>query len=471
VREVIILFFMSMLSLDTILDDPALQPAQYGICVIDLHKDKVIYAYNSQKLMVPASNMKLITTATSLTYLGPEFRYVTRLALNGVVSEGKLIGDIIMMGGGDPTFNRYGLEQFVRTLKERNITAIVGNIVIDDSYFTEMSLNGNSFRFERLPVGWAWHYLDARYAPEISALSYNRNVVNVRMEATTVNEMANISMQPATGYVTLLSDMITKSGEDSIIIVRKPEINEIYVGGGIGEDHLLNIEVAVIDPAYFAGHQFKAHLNKADIQVYGDIVRPSQDESPVSYTISDSVVSAPLSDILRETNTESVNLYAEVLLKTLGARHNNEGSFRAGLEIMDRFLGLCGANAGNSSLWDGSGLSRHNMISPYDLALVLRYMYLSRSSALFFEMLPTSGEGTLERRFKDLEGFMRAKTGSLHAVSCLSGYLKFNDKDYCFSMMFNNYTCSRKIIEGIQEQIVMALQEYLAPETITSPLE
>ena len=102
------------------------------------------------------------------------------------------------------------------------------------------------------------------------------------------------------------------------------------------------------------------------------------------------------------------------------------------------------------------------------MVLVLRYMYLSQHSAPFFELLPTSGEGTLERRFKDLKGSLRAKTGSLHAVSCLSGYLRFNDTDYCFSMMFNNYSCSRKDIEEIQESIIYALQQHLAPETIMS---
>jgi len=467
-----ILLLLSALSLDSILDNPALNPAQCGICVIDLQSDKVVYAYNSQKLMIPASNMKIISTGASLTYLGPRFRYTTRLALNGTVSDGKLVGDVILIGGGDPTFNIYGLEQFVKAINNRNITEIVGNIVVDDTYFTEMSLNGNNFRFERLPVGWAWHYLDARYAPEVSALSFNKNIVNVRMESTKIDEPACVSIQPQTNYITLISDMITIAGDDSIIIVRKPEINEIYVGGGLGEERIRNIEVAVKDPALYAGNMFRQRLISKNIKVYGDVVRVASDMSASkSYTIVDSVQSISLDDILRETNSESVNLYAEVLLKTMGVRLNNEGSFRAGLEIMDRFLALCGVDANNTSLWDGSGLSRHNLISPYYLALVLRYMYLSKHSALFFEMLPTSGEGTLEKRFKDLEGYMRAKTGSLHAVSCLSGYLKFGDTDYCFSMMFNNYSCSRKTIEEIQETIVLALQQHLAPETITIPVE
>lgn len=466
----ILIFLLSALSLDTILDHPSLDPAQCGICVIDLKNDKVVYAYNSQKLMIPASNMKIISTGASLTYLGPDFRYVTKLAINGVVSERKLVGDIVLIGGGDPTFNIYGLEKFVKIIKNRNINEIVGNIIVDDTYFTEMSLNGNNFRFERLPVGWAWHYLDARYAPEISALSFNKNVVNVRMEPTKAGEPANVSIQPMTNYITLISDMITKDGDDSIIIVRQPEINEIYVGGGISNQRERNIEVAVKDPALYAGHMFQQRLLGNNIKVYGDVVRTNPDaNASMACEIIDSVMSVPLGDILHETNTESVNLYAEVLLKTLGARLNSEGSFRAGLEVFERFLSLCGADATSTSLWDGSGLSRHNLISPYDLALVLRYMYLSKHCARFFEMLPTAGEGTLEKRFKDLEGYLRAKTGSLHAVSCLSGYLKFGDTDYCFSLMFNNYSCSRSTIEEIQEQVILALQQHLAPETITTP--
>ncbi|MBN2619824.1 D-alanyl-D-alanine carboxypeptidase/D-alanyl-D-alanine-endopeptidase [candidate division WOR-3 bacterium] len=467
----IILALLSMLSLDSILNQPALSPAQCGICVMDLTHDRVVYAYNSQKVMVPASNMKLVSTGASLTFLGPEFRYTTKLAMRGAVHEGKLIGDILLIGGGDPTFTTYGIKHFIQAVKTRNINEIVGNVVVVDTYFTEMSLNGNSFRFERLPVGWAWHYLDARYAPEVSALSFHRNVVNVRMEATEAGKPALVTLQPSTQYVTLVSDMFTKEGEDSIIIVRRPESNEIYVGGGIREDRVQNIEVAVIDPAFFAGHYLREALNAENIRVHGDVVRPVDHDTLSQVIVIDSVKSEPLRAILLETNTESVNLFAETLLKTLGARFNNEGSFRAGVQVLERFLERCGADPGTVSLWDGSGLSRHNLISPYDITLVLRYMYLSKYSTLFFEMLPTSGEGTLERRFKEMKGFMRAKTGSLHAVSCLSGYLKFDDTDYCFSMMFNNYVCSGKAIEEIQERIVLALQHYLAPETVPAPIE
>ena len=462
----IVLLLFSILSIDSILCLPELSTAQFGICVLDLSNDRVIYVRNSQKLFVPASNMKIITTGASLCFLGPEYHFKTRLAIKGKIKKNKLYGDIIIIGGGDPTFSLDNLEQFVLTIKSYNISEITGNIILNDNYFTDISLNGNSFTFERLPTGWAWHYLDARYAPEISALSMNKNCVNVKMVGTGLGDYADVTIEPETDYVKLISNMITKQGEDSIIILRRPDANIIYVDGGIGENHKKDIEVAVKDPAMFVGQYFKERLLNANIKLHGNIIKKNDTTFSTTESnggiIVDSVISASLIEILKETNIESVNLYAEILVKTLGARYYKEGSFKAGIRMLKRFLRMCGADTNVVSLWDGSGLSRHNLISPYYLALVLRYMYYSRFSKTFYDLLPTSGEGTLEYRFKDFDGVIRAKTGSLHAISCLSGYLRIDETDYCFSMMFNNYTCKRKKIEQIQEQIIRAIEEQLS---------
>jgi len=269
----IILLIISILSIDSILDEPELNFAQYGICVLNLNNDKIIYARNSQSVLVPASNMKIISTGTGLVFLGPEFRYKTWLGISGQIRKNKLQGDVIITGQGDPTFSLENLEQFVSTIKRKGIKEIAGNIILDDSYFTELSLYGNDFRYERLPVGWAWHYLDARYAPEISALSINRNCVNVRMEATELGDYADVTIEPQTDYVKLISSMITKSGDDSIIILRRPEVNVIYVGGGIGQGRTKNIEVAVIDPAMFMGQYFKERLLSENIRVSGEVLK------------------------------------------------------------------------------------------------------------------------------------------------------------------------------------------------------
>jgi D-alanyl-D-alanine carboxypeptidase/D-alanyl-D-alanine-endopeptidase (penicillin-binding protein 4) len=463
----ILFLIVSILSLDSILSQPELAPAQFGIYVLDLSNDSVIYARNCQKLLIPASNMKLVTSGAGLCFLGPDYRFKTRLAIRGQIKKDELSGDVVIIGGGDPTFSLENLEQFVLTLKGKKIKHITGNIILRDNYFTDITLHKNSFTFERLPTGWAWHYLDARYAPEISALSMNKNCVNVRMESTKLGEYVNVTIEPETEYVKLVGTMITKQGEDSIIIIRRPDANIIYVDGGIGEGHTRNIEVAVKDPAMFVGHYFKERLVNADIKLSGVILRGNDsaflaESGADKYFIIDSVTSVPLIDILKELNQESVNLYAEILVKTLGARYYNEGSFNKGIRMLKRFLRICGADTSTISLWDGSGLSRHNLISPYDIALVLRFLYRSKFSEEFYALLPTSGEGTLEKRFNDLEILMRAKTGTLHAVSCLSGFIHLNEKDYCFSMMFNNFTCKRKRIEEMQEQIIKVLISHLS---------
>jgi len=452
----IILFIISIASIDSVISQPELDFAQVGICVLDLERDSVIYARNCRTLLIPASNMKIVTTGAALCYLGPDFRFKTRLAAKGKMKKNKLDGDIILIGGGDPTFSTEHLEHFVAILQNNKIKEITGDIILDDSYFSD----------ERLPIGWAWHYLDARYAPEISALSVNKNCVTVKMNATRLGLPADVVIEPETDYVKLVNNMITKAGDDSIIIFRQPEANIIYVDGGIGRGHTREIQVAVKDPSLFAGHLFKERLTDVHIKKKGEIIKKKFDyfgaiDTSKTVIVIDSVISAPLIDILKETNSESVNLYAEVLLKTLGAYYYREGSFDRGIHILKRFLYKCGVDTTMVSVWDGSGLSRHNLLSPYFLTLVLRYMYRTEFSELFYTLLPSSGEGTLERRFTGFDEMMHAKTGTLHAVSCISGYLKVGETDYCFSVMVNNFTCKTKKIEEIQEQIIRALVQHL----------
>lgn len=461
----IVIVLLSILSLDSILNQPDLATVQYGICVADLTDDSIVYARNAKRLFIPASNMKIITIATALKFFDPHFRFKTLLATTGTIKTEKLNGDIVIVGRGDPTLGLSDLESFAATLVRKKVSTITGNIVIVDSYFQDIVLTENSFRYERLPVGWEWHYLDARYAAEVSALSVNKNTVNVRMKATKRGDRADVSLEPETEYVTLVSTMITKAGEDSIIIYRLWDRNSIYVSGGIGNGRERNIEVAVRNPALFAGYYFKEQLENAGIRIQGDVVSVSNAAQAAQLlersVIVDSAISETLVDILPEISIESDNLYAEMLLKTLGVQYYEEGSFIAGVRMLKRLLYLTGVDTSGVSLWDGSGLSRHNLISPYALVLVLRYMHHSEYSSAFYELLPGSGEGTLERRFKGFTTSMRAKTGTLDAVSCLSGYVTIDEREYCFSMMFNNFTCPRKRIERVQEEILAALVEHI----------
>ncbi|MGB9720686.1 MAG: D-alanyl-D-alanine carboxypeptidase/D-alanyl-D-alanine endopeptidase [bacterium] len=445
-------FLLASLSLDTILNAPELNNSFYGIYMVNLDSQDTIFELNANKLFVPASNMKIITTSASLYFLGANFRFKTRLFLRGAIKEKKLYGDIVLQGEGDPTFSLDNMERFISKIENYGIKEITGSICIVDDYFAN----------ERLPVGWSWHYLDAKYAPEISALSLNKNVVSVRIRPTNVDEYANVSIYPQTNYVQLVNRMKTSSTNDSIIIFRKPEANVIFVDGLISTKSARDIDVAVKDPGLFAGEYLKERLIARGIKITNPVTKIRTFEMFINdYKLIaiDSILSGPLSEIIKETNTESENLYAEILLKTLGAQKYKEGSFNAGLNALKEFLDICGVDTGNISIWDGSGLSKHNLISPSALISILKFMYQSRLFQDFYSSLPELGKGTLKSRFNGFSDTLRAKTGAIQASSCLSGYVKINGTHYAFSMLFNNFTCNSKKIINIQEKIIRAFFE------------
>jgi PBP4 family serine-type D-alanyl-D-alanine carboxypeptidase len=450
-----ILFFIISSFLDSVLYAPELKYAYYGITILQLDNDSMICNLNGQKLFIPASNMKLITTAAALHFLGPGFRYKTRLLASGRIDDDRLAGRLVLFGQGDPAFSLDDMERFVRRVKARGIREVTEGIAVLDDYFSD----------ERLPIGWAWHYLDACYAPEISALSLNKNCVKVRIKPTKVGEPADVQMVPVTGYVKMQSVMMTKEGDDSIIIFRRPDANFIYVDGAVGNRRARDIDVAVKDPAMFAGEYFKERLIAEGIDVKGAVVREktgSLANGGRSFSALDSVLSPGLIEIINWTNTESENLYAEILLKTMGAEVFGEGSFKKGIQAVKDFLGLCGVSAERLSLWDGSGLSKYNLVTPYDLVLVLRYMYHDQNFRIFYESLAEPGKkGTLERRFNGFADTLRAKTGMINSESNLSGYLRVNGTDYCFSMLFNNITGSQKRVTRLQELVLQSFAESL----------
>ncbi len=457
----IVLIFFSLLSLDTILNVPELKNTHFGIYIINLNNDTVVYDTNADKLFVPASNMKIITTAAALYFLGADFRFKTFLCLKGQIKEKKLFGDIVLVGGGDPTFSLNNLEQFVFRVKNAGIQEITGDICSADDYFTE----------ERLPVGWAWHYLDARYAPEISALSLNKNVVSVRIRPSINNEPANVSIYPATQYVRLINRMRTTTEKDSIIIFRKPEENVIVVDGTINHRNPRDIDVAIKDPGLFTGEYFRERLLAHGVKITGTTKRIRRSEMLANnqpFSVMDSIVSPPLNEIVNEANTESENLYAEILLKTLGAERYNEGSFRAGLQALKEFLIMCGVDTANVSLWDGSGLSKNNLVSPATIISTLKFIYHSNLFSTFYNSLPTPGNGTLKFRFNGFADTLRAKTGAIQASSCLSGYLKIDGNYYAFSLLFNNFTYPSKKIQKIHERILRAVTEMLKTNQTSS---
>ncbi|MEO0225916.1 MAG: D-alanyl-D-alanine carboxypeptidase/D-alanyl-D-alanine-endopeptidase, partial [candidate division WOR-3 bacterium] len=267
----ILLTFLININIEAIsqsLVDPILESSHTGICIYSLKKDRLVFEHNGAKLFVPASNQKILTTAAALHYLGGEFRYITRLKMRGEIQASSLLGDLILVGSGDPSIKDYSfLERWADIVKNLGVHTIIGSIIVDDRVFSN----------ERLPEGWAWHYLDARYGAEISGFSFNGNVVKVTVKpGNKINDTAQVILDPQTQYVKIKNNLITVESlngntiSQEINIYREPEANIIHLEGAVAKNFKgRTYEIAVKDPALFAGYYFKELLERRGIRVYG----------------------------------------------------------------------------------------------------------------------------------------------------------------------------------------------------------
>jgi len=367
--------------LDQTFDEPAFSNAYWGVVVQSLKNGEILYSRNPHKNFIPASNMKLFTTAAALVKLGPEFRYYTGFYADSSIDKNGIInGDLIILGAGDPTITgRYyngeivkPLECWADSLRAHNITAIKGDIVGDDNYFEE----------EIMGEGWAWDYQSDWYAAQISALSFNDNCINIYFSAgDSIGGLAKYQLMPETDYAVIINKVTTvRDGLDrEISFKRKHGTNRVEIEGAISTGSSPQRDwFSVENPTLFTATVFKQTLEKKGIQVSGS----PQDIGDLNdyFYRTDSVNlifdyrSPPLWEIVESVNKVSQNLYAELLLRTLGAHFRDIGSAGQGIEVVKEFLQDIGVDTEQFLMVDGSGLSRLNMITPTHVVKLLRYM-------------------------------------------------------------------------------------------------
>lgn len=286
------------------------------------------------------------------------------------------------------------------------------------------------------------------------------------MPGDSIGGQALVTVNPSTNYVKVRSELKTvpESLPDRINIYREAETNLIHILGQISKKSKgKKYEIAVRDPALFAGFLFKELAESQGIRIYGYAKRinPVDSSFSLNETQLDSVVSPALSEIVKETNRESKNMYAENILKTVGYYVGGDGSYWTGAALVKKFLNQIGVDTSAIQPVDGSGLSRDNLLSPYSIVLTLRYLYLSPYRDMFRESLPKPNEGTLFGRLLKLGDAVRAKTGTLRWTMCISGYVDSpaTNDIYAFSILFNNCVNSTKAMQKLQERIIEAISE------------
>ena len=475
-----------------ILSQPPLNRAHWGVDVVDLETGKALYSQNSDQLFLPASNAKLFTTAAALAIAGPDYHFRTTVEAEGKIdANGRLLGDLVIFGRGDPNISGRVLPYALKTQRTpphtqiledmadqvaRNGLKIVdGDLIGDDTFYA----------FERYAEGWAWDDLQWIDGTPVSALTFNDNVVFVNiLPGEHPGDKAVITIEPENSYYELDNRVVTSSPGvvKRIGIHREPGSKKIVLWGSLPlGDAGMKEPMSIEDPAEFVAQLFRTMLERRGITIRGKararhgedaqffdqeiqhpatalgappVVNPSTpataqspQESPDLNASPNKVlaehISAPLLDDIRVINKTSENLHAELALRLAGKLRGDGGSFEGGTAAVKQFLLQAGLKDDEFSFLDGSGLSRRDLVTPAATVQLLIYASRQPWGPAYEESLPVSGvDGSLSDRFQRTAavGLVHAKTGSLSHVNALSGYGQTRaGKRFVFSIFCNNH--------------------------------
>jgi D-alanyl-D-alanine carboxypeptidase/D-alanyl-D-alanine-endopeptidase (penicillin-binding protein 4) len=507
--------------ISAILSQPPLDRAHWGIDVVDLDTGKSLYAQNADQLFLPASNAKLFTTAAALASAGPDYRFRTTVEAEGRMdSHGRLPGDLVIVGRGDPNISGrvlpYSLktqrtpphtqilEEMADQVAKSDLKMVDGDLIGDDTYYV----------FERYAEGWALDDLQWSDGAPVSALSFNDNVVFINiLPGDHAGDKALITVEPETGYYELDNRIVTSAAGVTrrIGIHRDPGSKKIVLWGTIPlSDAGTKETLAIEDPAEFVAQLFRTLLERRGITVHGKTrarhgegaqffqagaaaspqatVPGSSAQSPSVATIPQELgsnlqsgtpiqtappetisankvlaehLSTPLADDIRVINKTSQNLHAELALRLVGKLRGSGGSFEGGIAAGKQFLLQAGLKDDEFTFLDGSGLSRRDLVTPAATVQLLIYASRQPWGAAFEESLPVGGvDGSLADRFQNTlaAGQIHAKTGSLSHVNALSGYGKTAaGKRFVFSIFCNNHNMPGSKVLAAIDAVVQLL--------------
>lgn len=453
-------------------DDSLFAHAHWGVLIKSLKTGEVIYERNSGRMFNPASNDKILSAASALTVLGPEFTFETGLYTNGNISDSVLAGDLIVYGNGDPTLYSHFqkdprdlFHSWAGMLKAKGIKKITGNIIGDDNAFDDNSLG----------YGWTFGDLDAYYSAEITSLQLNENYVDIKVIPPQVKG-ESIKFEPniPSAYYTIVNNIvITDTGTADVSVSRPYGANQIIFSGFLPFGSKPFTESpALFNPTLYYTTVMKETFEADGIKVSGQAVDcdnlPGYKTALNALLLLDKHQSPPLSAVLKEMMKRSQNLYAETMPRILGFKEKGLGSFRNGKQVVERVLKNFGIEPGTYAYMDGSGLSRYDYVSPAQLVAILTNMRHSIYWPVWRDAQPVAGvDGTLRNRMKGTraEGNVHAKTGTIANVRGLSGYVTTADgEEMVFSFLLNGHLRSSSENEKITDSVLDLLAGFRREE-------
>ena len=433
--------------------------ARWGVFVTSLKDGRVLAAQDAQKLFNPASTQKVLTTAVALDKLSADFRWRTSILANREIApDGTLNGDLILMGRGAPDFDERGIAALVSTLKAGGLRRVKGNVVGDAGYF----------HADNLGSGWVWDEAQWYYGAEPSALSYSDNTVLVEVApGDKTGAPAFIKTTPSADFVQISNN--TKTEENASVqtvgVHRDLDSNNLQVWGAVPRGKNFAVRTTMHAPQLWAATALKKALEQRGIAVEGVA---SEVDWRTSANDADSlrelaaVESDSLAEIVKRTNKRSLNLNAELMLRTIGAQSRQTadkekrimlGDDALGTMVIKNWLAEKGVSVGEQEIRDGSGLSRLDFISPETMGRLLVHAASMKFAQEFKDSLPIAGtDGTLGGRLVKFKDKIFAKTGTVTFVNALAGYAQIaDDETLVFVILCNNETSQQSSVSTIDE--------------------
>ena len=418
--------------IDGILGRSGLSRVFFSARVIHCDASEAVYEKNAHLALVPASNMKIVTSAAAVEYLGRDFAFVTRVGMCGDA--------LIIKGSGDPLLgdketdagnsrsSQPVVQEIALRLKELGL-ASVSDIILDTSIFDS----------QRVHPSWPADQLHQKYACEVGGINYNGNCVDI--SAVHQNGRVILILDPPTGYVQLTNALTIWQSRQSWFSVARTDAPNALVIQGNCRAQAGPYSVAVENPALFFGRLLRESLLREGIAVNGEVLEGSLKEGSEIHELV--AFSTPIANCLQRTNKDSLGLAAEAMFKRLDAQSRpdrRQGSWEGGQRVLAEYLGSLGVSEREFVISDGSGLSRDNRLSANALTSVLAHVAAGPDWEFYRNSLAVGGlDGTIEKQFweKNYRGRVQAKSGYIQAVRALSGVVRTDCGDFIFSFLAN----------------------------------
>ncbi|WP_319502417.1 D-alanyl-D-alanine carboxypeptidase/D-alanyl-D-alanine-endopeptidase [uncultured Draconibacterium sp.] len=447
-------------TVETLLQQEDYKNASVGINVVDLNSGETVYSLEPEKLLVPASTMKMITSGTALEILGADYRFKTKISFTGKIDkDGALDGDLVLIGGADPALgseyfqDHYFefLKNWAKQVKASGIKKVNGNLILD----------GGIYDTERIPDSWVWGDIGNYYGAGPNAFTVFDNMYRITFSSPKKEgKLTKVTqIYPKIDGLQIVNEVLSAdNNSDNAYVFGGPFDKNRVIRGTIPRNRkAFTIKASVPDPAEVLADAFLQNLLSEGVFVEGE-TRFGKNVSNKT-TLIFTQESPTLAEIAQVLNYESVNLFAEHFLKQIAVDKNGLGNRNDAIDLVKAYWEEQGLSMENIFMEDGSGLSHFNAVSP---AFFTRFLTQMASNDAFVESLPVAGKGTFKRfGTEKLPGkTLQAKSGSMTRVRCYSGYLTTdNGNKLVFSFMFNHFGGSHTALIKEIEQLFIQLKE------------